>query len=177
MRLRQKAGRGPAPAPYVYLSSPYWPKAAPACFIVEVDAPVISCPWKNPTLSWFGPSTAICACLVRGDPMILARFLFPHQVARRLYAMGWRRKDMPTKIMFNDLCGALRASGYDADRAANLWNKCLQYDREAIEQLKRDSGLYGILHLTQFFNESGEPSKQPQSRKRKTTTKSKKPNK
>jgi hypothetical protein len=112
--------------------------------------------------------------------MIFARFLFPHQVARRLYAMGWQRKDMPTKIMFNDLCGALRASGYDADTAANLWNKCLQYDREAIEQLKRDSGLYGILHLSQFFevnNESGEPGKQPPSRKRKTATKSRKPDK
>ena len=91
--------------------------------------------------------------------------------------MGWRGKDMPTKIMFNDLCGALRASGYDAHTAANLWNKCLQYDREAIEQLKRDSGLYGILHLSQFFNELGESGKQPPSRKRKATTKSRKPNK
>lgn len=108
--------------------------------------------------------------------MILARFLFPHQVARRLYAIGWRRKDMPTKIMFSDLCGALRASGYDADQAADLWNKCLQYDREAIEQLKRDTGLYGILHLSQFF-EINEPAKQPPSRKRKTATKSRKPNK
>jgi hypothetical protein len=112
--------------------------------------------------------------------MILARFLFSHQVARRLYAMGWRRKDMPTKIMFNDLCGALRASAYDADTAANLWNKCLQYDREAIEQLKRDSGLYGILHLSQFSeitDEPGEPGKQTPTRKRKTATKSRKPNK
>jgi hypothetical protein len=68
--------------------------------------------------------------------------------------MGWRRKDMPTEAMFSDLCGALRASGYDADKAADLWTKCLQYDCEAIEQLKRDSGLYGILHLSQFFEKN-----------------------
>jgi hypothetical protein len=109
--------------------------------------------------------------------MIFARFLYPHQVAKRLYAMGWRRRDMPTKIVFRDLCGALRASGYDPDTAADLWNKCLKYDREAIEQLKRDSGFYGILHLSQFFNESDETSKLPPSRKRKTTTKPRKTNK
>ena len=83
---------------------------------------------------------------------------------------------MPTKVMFNDLCGALRASGYDAEKAAELWNKCLQYDREAIEQLKRDTGLYGILHLSQFFekpDKSFEPDKQP-ARKRKKATKSRK---
>ena len=84
---------------------------------------------------------------------------------------------MPTKIMFNDLCNALRASGYDGDAAANLWNKCLQYDREAIEQLKRDSGFYGILHLSQFFDESVEPRKQSLSLKRKMATRSRKVNK
>jgi hypothetical protein len=95
--------------------------------------------------------------------MIFAKFLFPHQVAKRLYAMGWRQKDMPIKAMFNDLCGALRANGYDADVAAELWNKCLRYDPEAIEQLKRDSGFYGILHLSQFFGKpnSIESGKKP----------------
>jgi hypothetical protein len=104
-------------------------------------------------------------------PMIFAKLLFPRQVAKRLYAMGWRRRDMPTAPMFKDLCGALRAGGYNADAAAELWNQCLRYDSKAIEQLKRDSGLYGILHLTQFFGEtddSGEPGHQP-SRKRKNT--------
>jgi hypothetical protein len=103
--------------------------------------------------------------------MIFAKFLFPHQVAKRLYAMGWRRKDMPTKTMFNDLCGALRANGYEVDGAAELWNKCLRYDSEAIEQLKRDSGFYGILHLTKFFGKPGDsmqPDKQS-ARKRKNT--------
>jgi hypothetical protein len=59
---------------------------------------------------------------------------------------------MPTKVMFNDLCRALQTSGYDADAAANLWNRCLKYEPEAIEQLRRDTGLYGILHLSQFFD-------------------------
>lgn len=111
-------------------------------------------------------------------PMILARFLFPHQVAKRLYAMGWQRKYMPAKNMFNDLCSALRASGYNTEKAADLWNKCLQYDREAIEQLKRDSGLYGILHLSQFLenpNEPDEPSEQTPARKRKRAAKPSKP--
>jgi hypothetical protein len=91
--------------------------------------------------------------------MILAQFLFQHQVAQRLYAMGWRRKDLPAKKMFNDLCGALRASGYGTEKAADLWNKCLQYDREAIEQLKRDSGLYGILHLRIPMSQANPSSK------------------
>jgi hypothetical protein len=83
--------------------------------------------------------------------MIFGRLLFSYQVARRLFAMGWRREDMPSKPMFRDLCAGLRESGYDIDAAANLWDKCLHFDREAIEQLKRDTGFYGILHLTQFF--------------------------
>src|SRR5215208_4183680 len=110
--------------------------------------------------------------------MILARFLFPHQVAKRLYAMGWRRKDMPAKNMFSELCNALRASGYGIQKAADLWNKCLQYDREAIEQLKRDSGLYGILHSSQFLENPdgpGEPSNQTPAHKRKRATKPRKP--
>jgi hypothetical protein len=104
---------------------------------------------------------------------IFARFLYPRQVASRLYAMGWRRKDMPTKAMFRDLCGALRASGYDADAAASLWNRCLQYDPEAIEQLKRDTGLYGVLHLSQFFGPLPEHDKLTPTRRRKKATKGK----
>jgi hypothetical protein len=86
---------------------------------------------------------------------------------------------MPTKIMFRDLCGALRASGYDADRAADLWNRCLQYDREAIEQLQRDTGLYGVLHLSQFFEplvDEGELTEQLPTSRRKRATKLRKPN-
>jgi hypothetical protein len=90
---------------------------------------------------------------------IFARFLYPRQVASRLYAMGWQRKDMPTKVMFRDLCGALSASGYDVNAAAGLWNRCLQYEPEAIEQLKRDTGLYGVLHLSQFFGPLPEDDK------------------
>jgi len=87
--------------------------------------------------------------------------------------MGWRKKDMPTRIMFRDLCWALRSSGYDAGTAADLWNRCLQYDREAIEQLKRDCGFYGILHLSQFFEpiDDGKLSE----RKSKRATRSRKP--
>jgi hypothetical protein len=111
--------------------------------------------------------------------MSFARFFFARQVAGRLYAMGWRRKDMPTKTMFKDLCGALRDSGYDAGRAASLWNGCLQYDRDAIEQLKRDTGFYGILHLSQFFepvDESREAANEP-SGKRRTATRPRKSSK
>ena len=99
-------------------------------------------------------------------------------MAGRLHAMGWRGKDMPTKVMFRDLCGALRASGYDADAAANLWDKCLRYEPEAIEQLRRDTGLYGVLHLSQFFEplvDQAERGGEKPSRKRKMATKSKKP--
>jgi hypothetical protein len=112
-----------------------------------------------------------------GIPAILDQFLFPRQVASRLYAVGWRRKDMPTKIMFRDLCGALRASGYDADAAANLWNKCLHYDREAIEQLRRDTSLYGVLHLSQFFDPMNEEelTEQRPSSKRKRAAKPRRP--
>jgi hypothetical protein len=112
--------------------------------------------------------------------MIFAKLLFPHQVAKRLYAMGWSRTDMPTKAMFNDLCGALRANGYNTDAAAELWNKCLQYDPEAIEQLKGDSGFYGILHLAQFFGkpaESREQGPQPPLQKPNKAVKSGKPKK
>jgi hypothetical protein len=70
-----------------------------------------------------------------------------------------------------------RSSGYDANAAANLWNKCLQYDSAAIKQLKRDSDFHGILHLSDFFDESAESRKPPSSRKRKTATKANKPNK
>ena len=86
---------------------------------------------------------------------------------------------MPTKVMFRDLCSALRASGYDADRAADLWNGCLQYDPEGIEQLKRDTGLYGVLHLSQFFEplvRESEINEQKSSKKRMTSAKSRKPN-
>jgi hypothetical protein len=100
-------------------------------------------------------------------PSIFARFLFPRQVASRLYAMGWRKKDMPTKTMFRDLCGALSASGYDIDAAAGLWNRCLRYEHEAIEQLKRDTGIYGVLHLSQFFQPLPEDDKKTASRRRK----------
>jgi hypothetical protein len=110
--------------------------------------------------------------------MIFAKLLFAHKVARRLRAMGWRRKDMPTKTMFKDLCGALRANGYNADAAAELWNKCLRYDPEAIDQLKASSGFYGILHLAQFFGkpfEAEEHGAQPTQRKPKKAVKSRKP--
>jgi hypothetical protein len=105
-------------------------------------------------------------------PIIFAKFLFPRQVASRLHRMGWQRRDMPTKVMFWDLCGALRSSGYDADAAADLWNRCLKYDAEAIDQLKRDTGLYGVLHLNQFFEPLDEEELRDQkSRKRKIATK------
>jgi hypothetical protein len=106
--------------------------------------------------------------------MIFARFFFPHQVGKRLGAMGWRRRDMPAKVMFNDLCRALQASGYDADAAANLWNRCLQYEPEGIEQLKRDTGFYGILHLSQFFDKPDDMSAPDKQLKRRGTAKSKK---
>jgi hypothetical protein len=106
--------------------------------------------------------------------MIFARFLFPHQVCKRLYAMGWQRADMPTKVMFNDLCRALYASGYDADAAANLWNRCLRYEAEGIEQLKRDTGLYGILHLSQFFEKPDDVIDTGKQQKGKRAAKSKK---
>lgn len=80
---------------------------------------------------------------------------------------------MPTKVMFNDLCRALQASGYDADAAAALWNKCLQYEPEGIEQLKRDTGLYGILHLSQFFDIPDDVSEAVKRQKRKGTAQSK----
>ena len=102
--------------------------------------------------------------------MIFVKLLFPRQVAKRLSAMGWRPRDMPTAPMFKDLCGALRANGYDADAAAELWDQCLRYDSKAIEQLKRDSGLYGILHLTQFSGEADDPKDADRpARKRKNT--------
>jgi len=81
---------------------------------------------------------------------------------------------MPTKIMFHDLCRALEVGGYDADAAASLWNRCLQYDPEAIEQLKRDTGLYGVLHLSQFFEPLSEEDTQTSARTRKKATKLKK---
>jgi hypothetical protein len=109
--------------------------------------------------------------------MIFGRFFFSYQVARRLFAMGWRPEDMPTKPMFRDLCAALRESGYDIDAAADLWNKCFHYDREAIEQLKRDTGFYGILHLTQFFGppeDLSEPDGQEKKSRRAAKTKKRK---
>lgn len=109
--------------------------------------------------------------------MIFGRFRFSHQVARRLFAMGWRPENMPSKIMFRDLCEGLRATGYDADNAAHLWNQCLQNNMEAIEQLKRDTGFYGILHLSQFFasrDELMESSESPPVPKRKKVAKRRK---
>jgi hypothetical protein len=79
---------------------------------------------------------------------------------------------MPTKVMFNDLCRALQASGYDAGAAASLWNRCFQYEPEGIEQLKRDTGLYGILHLSQFFDTPDDLFESK--RRRKRTAQSKK---
>ena len=59
--------------------------------------------------------------------------------------MGWRGKGMPTKVMFRDLCGALRASGYDADAAANLWNSACDMNRKQLNS----SG--EILAYMEFF--------------------------
>src|SRR5262245_49222925 len=109
--------------------------------------------------------------------MVFARFLFPHQVSKRLYSMGWKKRDMPTRVMISDLCRALQISGYNAETAATLWNRCLRYEPEAIEQLKRDTGLYGVLHLSQFFgnpDEGVDTDKPRKSRRAGTSKKAKK---
>jgi len=47
-------------------------------------------------------------------------------------------------VNFAELCKALKASGYDADRAANLFNRVFYYDPDAIDEMRRNTGLFGL---------------------------------
>lgn len=59
-------------------------------------------------------------------------FFFPNKVANCLFKMGWTPKGLPIdNLYFSKMCDALKANGYDADRAANLWDRAFNMDLEA----------------------------------------------
>lgn len=59
--------------------------------------------------------------------------------------MGLTPQEMPPMNVFKPLCDALKANGYDAERTANLWFKCINNDISAIEELQNNTGAYGII--------------------------------
>ena len=81
------------------------------------------------------------------------RFCFPHKVANRLAKLGWPADMIPRRDpTFLQLCDALKLSGYDAARAAQLWHLVFSGDIEARQELRTNTGLYGAV----FLADSGE---------------------
>lgn len=73
-------------------------------------------------------------------------FFFPNKVAHHMFRLGYSVHDMPPSNIFSPICKALRSSGYDAERAADLWVRCLVHnDKEAIRELYKSSGAYGVM--------------------------------
>lgn len=71
---------------------------------------------------------------------------FSNKVAQSMFRLGYPSNQMPPIKIFKPLCDALKVNGYDADRAAVLWVKCLRdNDAEAIKELRSNTGAYGSL--------------------------------
>lgn len=71
-------------------------------------------------------------------------FFFDHKVSNRLFRMGWKPQDLPPPQLFSAMCKALQANGYDVERAATLWHGAINCDREALLEMRRNTGVYGI---------------------------------
>lgn len=63
-----------------------------------------------------------------------------------MFRAGYPARDMPPINMFKPLCDALKTNGYSAERAAELWIKCLRDNNTAaIRELRDNTGAYGIM--------------------------------
>lgn len=80
-----------------------------------------------------------------GELYMLGISFFSNKVAKALFRKGYTPQDLPPIKNFKPLCDALKANGYDADIAADLWDKCLQEDKSAIKEMHENTGAYGIM--------------------------------
>lgn len=61
---------------------------------------------------------------------------FSNKVASHMFNAGFPLSDMPPNNVFKPLCDELKAHGYTAETAAELWIKCLRdNDTSAIQEL------------------------------------------
>lgn len=72
---------------------------------------------------------------------------FSNKVANQLFKRGYVPKDIPPFKFFKPVCDALKSNGYDAARAADLWDRCFKNDEVAIRELHDNSGVWGILYF------------------------------
>jgi hypothetical protein len=68
---------------------------------------------------------------------------FSNRVWSRLAKKGWKPTSLPPMMVFRVLCYALKASGYNANSAADLWNRVLEGDVAAKVELRKNTGRYG----------------------------------
>lgn len=63
-----------------------------------------------------------------------------------MFRAGYPVQDMPPNHVFKLLCDALKANGYNAEQAADLWVKCLRdNNKDAIRELRDNTGAYGVM--------------------------------
>jgi len=75
---------------------------------------------------------------------------FSNRVASQMFKKGFPPKELPKNEFFIPLCNALKANGYSAEGAANLWIRMLSNnnsDKEAIRELYENTGSVAVILL------------------------------
>lgn len=75
------------------------------------------------------------------------QLFFTNKVAHQLFRRGYTTHTIPPANLFGPICNGLKRNGYDPDRAAELWHRCMIEDTEAQKEMYKNSGVQGQLLL------------------------------